>query len=339
MATEVRRQRALRLAWGTALCLALSFGLGLTVPILAPVFALLILASGSQPLPLRMAPLLALLVLLSAGSGLLLIPLLRYAPVSGVLLVALGLFVCFRFVLGGGNGLIANFFVIGLTMVAAAGASDFTLALSVVAAMSKGMLLAALSVILSYRLFPEPGDAPALPSAPLPPIEERALIALRATLIVLPAFLLALIAPDQFMPLIMKSVSLGQQSCYTNSRHAGRELIGSTLLAGALAIMLWGALSLFVHLWMFFLWALLFSLLQARRLYQVVATQQSPGFWVCCLSTMLILLGQSVEDSAAGQDVYKAFAVRLTLFVLVALYGCAMLYWMTEGSKRRARIS
>ena len=339
MATELGRQRALRLAWGTALSLTFSFGLGLPVPVLAPVFAMLILASRSQPLPLRMAPLLALLVLVSAGGGLLLIPLLRHAPVSGLLMVGFGLFMCFRFVLGGGNGLLANFLIIGLTMVSAAGASDFTLALSVVAAMSKGMLLAALSVVVSHRLFPEPPNAPALPSVPLPAIEERWLIALRATLIVLPAFLLALIAPEQFMPLIMKSVSLGQQTCYTSSRQAGRELIGSTLLAGVLAIMFWGALSLFVHLWMFFLWTLLFSLLQARWLYRVVATQQSPGFWVSCLSTMLILLGQSVEDSAAGQDVYQAFAVRMSLFLLVALYGCAMLYWMTGGVNPRTRSS
>ncbi|MER8124840.1 DUF2955 domain-containing protein, partial [Acinetobacter baumannii] len=58
MPIELRRLRALRLAWGVALCLAASFGLGLPIPILAPVFALLLLAMRSQPLPLRAAPLL-----------------------------------------------------------------------------------------------------------------------------------------------------------------------------------------------------------------------------------------------------------------------------------------
>ncbi|MGV8918859.1 MAG: DUF2955 domain-containing protein [Pseudomonas sp.] len=335
MPIELRRRRALRLAWGIALCLSASYGLGLPVPILAPIFALLLLAMRSQPLPLRAAPALALLVLISAGSGLLLIPVLRHAPVSGVLLVGLGLFVCFRFSLRGGNGLLANLLVIGLTMVSAAGASDFTLALLVVEAMAKGMLLAVLSVIMAHQLFPEPADAPAMPTPPLPSAEEGAWIALRATLIVLPAFLLALIAPDRFMPLVMKSVSLGQQSCETSVRQAGRELVGSTLLAGALAIVVWGGLSLFVHLWMFFLWTLLFALLQARRLYHVVTTQQSPGFWLNCLTTMLILLGQSVQDSAAGQDVYRAFAVRLTLFLLVSLYSCAMLYWLDLRRRRQ----
>ena len=81
MPIEWRRLRALRLAWGVALCLAVSFGIGLPVPILAPVFAVLLLAMRSQPLPLRAAPALALLVLLACGSGLLLIPLLRQTTV------------------------------------------------------------------------------------------------------------------------------------------------------------------------------------------------------------------------------------------------------------------
>ena len=37
MPIELRRLRALRLAWGVALCLAVSFDIGLPVPILAPV--------------------------------------------------------------------------------------------------------------------------------------------------------------------------------------------------------------------------------------------------------------------------------------------------------------
>lgn len=335
MPTDPRRQRALRLAWGTALCVAASFGLGLPVPVLAPVLCVLLLAMRVEPLPLRMAPVLALLVLLSCGSGLLLIPLLRHAPLTGVLLVALGLFCVFRYALGGGNGLLANLQVIGLTMIAAAGTSDFTLALSVVEAMAKGMLLAVLGTVVAHVLFPEPADAPVPPAPPKPGPEEAGWIALRATLIVMPAFLLALIAPDRFMPLIMKSVSLGQQAGETDARHAARELVGSTLLAGLLAILLWGALSLFVHLWMFFLWVLLCSLWQARRLYGLVAGRHSPGYWVSCLVTMLILLGQSVQDSAAGQDVYRAFAVRMGLFLLVSVYASGMVVWMDRRRRER----
>ncbi|RCL23627.1 hypothetical protein C6A77_17930 [Pseudomonas sp. AFG_SD02_1510_Pfu_092] len=336
MPIELRRLRALRLAWGVALCLAVSFAIGLPVPILAPVFAVLLLAMRSQPLPLRAAPALAVLVLLACGTGLLLIPLLRHAPLSGVLLVGVGVFLTLRYALKGGNGLLANLLVIGLTMIAAAGTSDFTLALSVVEALAKGMLLAVLGTAVAHVLFPEPCDAPAQPPPPLLDSGEVSWVALRATLIVMPAFLLALIAPDQYMPLIMKAVSLGQQAGETRARHASRELIGSTLLAGLLAILVWGALSLFVHLWMFFLWVLLLALWQGRRLYRAVATRQSPAYWVSCLTTMLILLGQSVQDSAGGQDVYRAFAVRMALFLAVSVYASGMLIWIDRRRVRTA---
>lgn len=334
MPIELRRLRALRLALGVALCLVASFGLGLPVPILAPVFAVLLLAMRSEPLPIKAAPVLAILVLLSCGSGLLLIPLLRHAPVSGVLLVGVGVFLVLRYALKGGNGLLANLLVVGLTMIAAAGTSDFTLALMVVEAMAKGMLLAVLGTALAHVLVPEPADAPAQPAPPLPDRADVGWIALRATLIVMPAFLLALIAPDAFMPLIMKAVSLGQQAGETRARHASRELIGSTVLAGVLAMLMWAALSVFVHVWMFFLWVLLFTLWQGRRLYRVVSTRHSPAYWVSCLTTLLILLGQSVQDSAAGQDVYRAFAVRMALFLAVSLYASALLIWL---DRRRLR--
>lgn len=39
---------------------------------------------------------------------------------------------------------------------------------------------------------------------------------------------------------------------------------------------------------------------------------------------MIILLGQSVQDSANGKDVVQAFAVRMSLFIAVTLYACLM---------------
>jgi hypothetical protein len=50
---------------------------------------------------------------------------------------------------------------------------------------------------------------------------------------------------------------------------------------------------------------------------------------------MIILLGQSVQDSAAGKDVYTAFAVRMGLFVAVTVYACLMLLIFEQ--RRRAR--
>lgn len=323
---DPRSRRALRLACGTGLSLAASFGLGLPLPFIAPMLAVFVLAAMNQPLPLKTAISLLLALALATGSGLLLTPFLRYAPITGVLLIGLGLFLCFRFGQRGGSPLLVTFMVIGLTMISAAGTAAFALGMLVIEALLKGLLVALLMIFISHLLLPETANTAApQPAANNDPL-DTAWIALRGALVVMPAYLLALINPGMYMPLIMQSVNLGQQACSIRTRDAGRELLGSTLLGGLLAILLWSGLSVFPHLWMFVLWTLLFSLFIARRLYQLVATQRSPYFWLNSLTTMILLLGQSVQDSASGKDVYAAFAVRMGLFIAVTLYAWAAVY-------------
>ena len=330
-------QRALRLATGTAICLAVSFGLALPIPFLAPVLCALLLASANRPLPFKAAVILALAALLTTGTGLLLIPLLRYYPNSGVMLIGVGLFLVFRFGLRGGSNLIVTFLVIGLTMISSAGVADFGLAVMVIKAMVAGLILAVVVGMFSHWLFPEPANAPPPPAPPVFPASEVDRVALRATLIVIPAFLLALIDPASYLPIVLKAVNLGQQSETTSARNAARELIGSTLLGGLLAFLFWNALSLFVHLWMFFLWMLLFALFLARRLYGLKPSRYSPGFWLNSLMTLIILLGQSVQDSVTGKDVQTAFAVRMTLFIGVTLYACLMVHLLDQRQQKQAQ--
>jgi Protein of unknown function (DUF2955) len=325
---EALGQRALRLASGTALCLASSFALDLPIPVVAPVFAVFLLATLNRPLSLKAGLGLALIVMSTTSCGLLFIPLLRYYAISGVLLIGLFLFLAFRYGLRGGNNLVATFLVAGLTMISAAGTADFQLAVTVVGALVKGLLLAVLVLAVSHWLFPEPASRPAGSAVQVLPDDEATRVALRATLVVLPAFLLALTDPASYMPVIMKSVSLGRQTCTTRARGAAQELLGSTLLGGLLAIAFWFALRLFVHLWMFFLWMMLFGLLVARELYAASPKRSRPGFWLNSLVTMIILLGQSVQDSVAGKDVQSAFAVRMGLFIAVTLYACLVLQLM-----------
>lgn len=317
-------RRPLRLALGTALCTATSYGFGWPIPMVAPVLALFVIASLNRPLPLKAAVGLALVVMLATGTGLLLIPFLRYYKFTGVALTALLLYFAFRYGLRGGNNLVSSFLVAGLTLISAAGTADMALAVTVIAALVRGLLMAVLVLAVVHWLFPEPPGAPPPPKPPALPDAEASRMALRAALVVMPAFLLALTDPAGYLPIVMKAVSLGRQSC-TAARGAARELLGSTLFGGFLAIVFWCALGLFVHLWMFFLWTLLFVLLAGRRLYRLRPTRWKPGFWLNSLVTMVILLGQSVEDSAAGKDVYTAFAIRMGLFIGVTLYACLML--------------
>ncbi|MCE6980996.1 DUF2955 domain-containing protein [Pseudomonas frederiksbergensis] len=328
-----RVQRALRLATGTALCLAISFGLALPIPFISPVLAVLLLATLNRPLPFKAGLVLAVAAMLTTGIGLLLIPVLRYYPFCGVLLIGAGLFLAFGFGMRGGNTLIMTFLIIGLTMISSAGIAEFDLAIMVIGALVKGLILAVIVVTVSHWLFPDPANAPSPPAASAMPAQEVSRVALRATLIVIPAFLLALIDPASYLPIILKAVGLGQQSSTTTARNAAHELLGSTFMGGLLAIMFWCALSLFVHLWMFFLWMLLFGLLLARKLYALSPTRQTPGFWLNSLITMIILLGQSVQDSAAGKDVYTAFAVRMGLFIALTLYACLMVYLLDQRQR------
>lgn len=328
-----RVQRALRLATGTALCLAISFGLALPIPFISPVLAVLLLASLNRPLPFKAALVLAVVAMLTTGIGLLLIPVLRYYPFCGVLLIGVSLFLAFGFGLRGGNTLIMTFLIIGLTMIPSAGVAEFDLAMMVIGALVKGLILAVIVVAISHWLFPDPANAPSPPAASTLPAQEVSRVALRATLIVIPAFLLALIDPASYLPIILKAVSLGQQSSTTTARSAGHELLGSTLMGGLLAIVFWCALSLFVHLWMFFLWMLLFGLLLARKLYALSPTRQTPGFWLNSLVTLIILLGQSVQDSLAGKDVYTAFVVRMGLFIALTLYALLMVHLLDRRQR------
>jgi Protein of unknown function (DUF2955) len=148
---------------------------------------------------------------------------LQHAPASGVLLVALALYLCFRHMLRGGNRLPTMFLVVGITLISAAGTSSFAIAEAVIESLAKGLLLAGLVAGVSHGLFPEPAGVLLAKPAPVATGIDADWIALRASLVVLPSFLLALTDPAAYMPLIMKSVTLGQQVSVTSARDAARD--------------------------------------------------------------------------------------------------------------------
>ena len=235
---ESRRQlpgrRTLRIATGTALCLAISFALDLWTPVIAPVFAVFLLATQNRPLSFKAGLAFALVVMLTTGSGLLLVPLLRHYAIAGVMLVGLMLFLAFRYGLRGGNALVSTFLVAGLTMISAAGTANFQLAVTVVGALVKGLLLAVVVSAGTHLLFPEPVRTQPQPTARVMPDGQAMRIALRAALVVMPAYLLAMTDPASYMPIIMKSASPDRQSCTTTARSAARDLIGSRCSAACL---------------------------------------------------------------------------------------------------------
>jgi hypothetical protein len=336
---QLQARRVFRLSGTIALTLACAYALQLPLPFIAPLFALLLTAKPGPPMGWKALLRLVLVVLLTLGIGLLLVPLLTYYPVSAILIVGLGLYFSFHLTVNKGQTLVGAFLTIGFTLISVAGTASFAFATTVIQSLVLGIILAILCQWVVYPWFPEePAPAEAAATRPVPG-EQSSWIALRGMLIVLPVYLLALTNPAMYMAIIMKSVSLGQQSSLVTARSAGRELLGSTFLGGCFAILFWMLLGLSPNLWMFFLWMLLLGIYFAGKIYRLIATRYPASFWTNVVMTLLILLGPAVEDSANGKDVYAAFFVRMGLFVAVTLYAWLAVYLLELLRLRRLKLA
>jgi hypothetical protein len=145
----------------------------------------------------------------------------------------------------------------------------------------------------------------------------------------MPVFVLVLTNPATYLPMLLKSVSLGQQASTLDARRAGIELVGSTLLAAAIVLGFWAGLRLLPSLWMFVLWSMLFAGWFGQRLFGLVASRYSRGFWQDGLITSFILLGSMLLDRTNAPDMLVQLATRVALFLAVALYAWLMV-WLLE---------
>lgn len=316
----VQARRIFRLGLTMALAQAIAYALALPIPFLAPLFVLILGAAPAPPMGVKGLFGLVVLVLITLGVGLLLIPMLAHYPVTAVLIVALGLYLSAYLTVNRGKALVGTFLTVGFTLISAAGTVSYALATAVIQALVFGIALAVACQWLVYPWFPE-DPAPATKPSPAKTGAGRSRwIALRAALIVLPAYLVALTNPAMYLAIIMKAATLGQQGSVSGARDAGRELLGSTFLGGCFAVLLWFALKIHPNLWMLSLWTLLFGLYIASKLHGLVRSRFPASFWQNTAVTVLILFGPAIEDSANGKDVYAAFVVRMGLFFAVTFY-------------------
>jgi hypothetical protein len=324
-------RRTFRLASVVALSLALAYGVGMSLPFFAPVFAILLTAPPAPPMRIKGLLGLCVVVIVTLGVGLVLTPLLGKYPASALLIIAAGLYISTIVSIGLRKVLVGSLLTMGFTLIPAAGLVDYSLAVTLIKALLLGIAFAIVSQWVVYPFFQE--DPPGIEPVKPPPVDalDTRWIALRCTLTVLVPVILAFSNPALYLPTIMKSVLLAQQVSTASARTAGREMLYATIVAGLFAILFWFALKICPNLWMFFLLMLLFGIYVAAKVYGVIATRWSAAFWPDVAINFLILLGPAVEDSANGKDVYKAFAVRFSLFIAVALYAwvaMAALEWL-----------
>lgn len=319
----------LRLAIGLGLAVLVAYGLALTMPYAVCVMAFLVLCKPGPPIPFFKGVILALVIAAFLAAGVLMVPILENYALTGVMLTAALLYGVF-FSSGGSASPKTTILALAIALIPIIGVAEQALAPLIAGTLALGVCTGALVSGASHALFPDAplpanqAEPPAIPSR-----ETASWMALRATLVVMPVFLLALSNPVFYVAAVLKSVALGQQACSTSARSAGWELVGSTVMGAWLATLAWFGLSLWANLWMLMLWMVAAALWVGARLFRVKATSFPPSFWRNAMVTMLILLGPAMEDSANGKDVFKASATRVSLFIAVALYAWATV-WVLE---------
>jgi hypothetical protein len=307
----------LRLAVGVGVSVVVAYGLKLAAPFVACVLATFLLAKPGPPMPFAKGAVLGAIVAAVLAAGLLMVPLLVHYRFAGLLLTGVLLYAVVR---AGARqpGPLAPILLITFAVIPVAGVLDQGLAIALAKAFGAGLAVGALVSGLSHAFFPDDPRQAAAPAAAAP--RDAHWLALQATAVILPVFMLALSNPALYIATIMKAVALGQQAGATDARSAGRELVGSTLMGGILGAAVWFGLSILPNLWMLTLWITAATFWAGARMVRIRASRFPPSFWLNALVTMFIVLGPGIEDAMVGKDVFKASATRLLLYVAISFY-------------------
>lgn len=327
----------LRLGVGLGLAVLIAYGFALTAPFLVCVLAVLLLCKPGPPIPFVKGAVVGVVIAALLAAGVLMVPVLEHYAFLGVALTGVLLYGVF---LAGARSAspMTVFLVIAIAIIPVAGVAEQALGLAFSTTVGVGLGIGALVSGVSHIFFPDPPLPANLAAAPAPLEPEAARwSAAQATLVVMPVFVLALSNPALYLAAILKAVTLGQQAGSTTARAAGRELVGSTLMAAWMAAWVWFGLTLRPNLWMLTLWVVAAALWVGTKIFGVSRSKFAPSFWVNALVTMLILLGPAIEDAAVGKDVYSASATRVALFVAVALYAWATV-WVLERWRAYSRV-
>jgi hypothetical protein len=316
--------RCFRLAFAIGLATFAAYGLALPLAYLLPLLTLALLAVPAPPPPLRAALLLVIITLVTALYGLLLGPVLVHVPPAGVMLSLAG--VALAVVIGArpGKAIVGALTILSSTTIAVVAAQSSAAAVMLVKLLVAVICGAIVIAHLAHALFPEPPGAP-LPVPPPPPA-EIGWVAVRAALIMLPPLVLALANPGAYLMLLFKGVSLAQQAEGSSTRRMARETVSATAAGAAAALIFWNVLQLWPGLLLLGLGMALATLIMARPLYGAVASRLPRDWWQFALTTLILLLGPAVADSASADNIQRAMLVRLATFVALGIYATLAVY-------------
>jgi hypothetical protein len=335
MPIDPQAARCFRLVSGAGIATMAAYGAALQLGYLLIVLVVTLLSVPVPPPGAKGAIVLAIATAVTALYGMLLGPVLTYVPVAGVMLslggVALATVVSRR----PGTAIIGTLMILSSTIVAVFAAQSSAAAAMLVRTLIGSMIGAVIIAHIAHALFPEPAkQAPPAPPAAAAPVQV-AWIAVRSALIMLPPLLAALTNPAAYIMLLMKGASLAQQADSDTTRAQGLNMAASTAAGGVAAMLFWWLLSLWPNLVLLTLGMMLAALVMARPMFGAIGSRFRPDWWQFAMTTMIILIGPAVADTASAENIQRQMLIRIATFIGLALYAAAAVHLLDRLRNRK----
>jgi hypothetical protein len=327
---DLAATRILRLAVGITLSHAFALAIGWSAGFLAPVLASVLLTLPLSAPSMRGGLSFVLVLGVSLLVGIALLPMLHNQPAAGVLLVIIALFGSFLYGARGGSPALAMFLLVGVTVVPAVGSESIDGILAVSQGLVLSAIVAVLFVWIAFALFPDPPrmSRPARSASPSPAANVATRMTIRSTVIVAPVLLLLLFTSETsaYAVVLIKVASMGQQAELEGTRSAGRDLMTSTLIGGAAAIVIWNVLAIWPSLVMYSLLFLLCCLLMGPKIFSGQGLAPRASMWSYALLTMMVIVAPAAMDTLGDDAARGRFADRIVMFWLATLYAVVVVY-------------
>lgn len=339
MPIDPRAARCFRLASGAGIATLVAYGAALQLGYLLVVLVVTLLSAPMPPPGAKGAIVLAIATAVTALYGMLLGPVLTYVPVAGVMLSLCGVALATVISHRPGMAIIGTLMIMSSTIVAVFAAQSSAAAAMLVRTLIGSMVGAVIIAHIAHALFPEP----AKPAPPVPPAAAASVpvgwIAFRSAVIMLPPLVAALTNPAAYIMLLMKGASLAQQADSDTTKQQGLNMAGSTVAGGAAAMMLWWLLSLWPNLLLLVLGMMLATLAMARPMFGAIESRFRPDWWQFTMTTMVILIGPAVADTASAENIQRQMLIRIATFIGLALYAAAAVHLLDRLRNRKEVLS
>ena len=145
-----------------------------------------------------------------------------------------------------------------------------------------------------------------------------------------------LVVPDtsKYMVILIKSMTLGQQSNVGGSAQAAKSMLLSTLVGGLAAWLVWAVLQIWPSLLAYVLGVFVVALVLSRRVFAGRGLAQNGSMWSYALVTVLVILGPAV---ASTPNADFNFGLRIFLMLVVTVYGILAMFLFDLFTERRDR--